>query len=207
MKRLPTATKKLTGNRSKKPLPKNEPQPDLGAAPPEPPEWLDEVAAVEWRRLSRQLWLNGILGLEDWTAFAGYCESFSDWMRYNEMIAQTERHLREHARARGVLDRALGAKPSDPTMKDTAFGHVIEQGGRAAASPLVKLRNDARRDCLKFASEFGLTPSSRSRVSVPRGAGGAALPKADAQTKTATKRPVDFLNRGPRGDNVVPLKA
>lgn len=203
MKRLPTATKKLTGNRSKKPLPKNEPQPDLGTAPPTPPAYLDEVAAAEWNRLARQLWLNGILGLEDWTAFAGYCEAFSDWMRYNEMIAAQSRKARLASEAALAFDgeaESVLLPEYDGRVVGTSNGNLIQ-------SPIINLRNTARRDCLKFASEFGLTPSSRSKVSVPRGAGGVALPKADAQTKTATKRPVDFLNRGPRSDNVVPLKA
>lgn len=202
MKRLPTATKKLTGNRSKKPLPKNEPQPDLGTAPPAAPDYLDEAAAAEWNRLARQLWLNGILGLEDWTAFAGYCESFSDWMRYNEMIAAQSRKARQAADAAQAFDapESVLLPEYDGRIVGTSNGNLIQ-------SPIVALRNTARRDCLKFATEFGLTPSSRSRVSVPRGAGGAALPKADAQTKGAQKpRAVDFLTRGPR-DNVVPLKA
>lgn len=205
---MPTELRKLTGNRSKKPLPKNEPKPDLGTEPPSAPDYLDEGGKAEWNRLARQLWLNGILGLEDWTGFAGYCEAFSDWMRYNEMIAATERRLKEKVRARAVLDNALGVQPGDVGITDATFGRLVENNGRQLASPLLALRNEARRDCLKFATEFGLTPSSRSRVSVPRGAGGAALPKADVQTKTAAKRPVDFLNRGPRSaDNVVPLKA
>lgn len=203
MKRLPTATKKLTGNRSKKPLPKNEPQPDLGTAPPPAPDYLDEGGKAEWNRLARQLWLNGILGLEDWTAFAGYCEAFSDWMRYNEMIAAQSRKARQAADAALAFD----GEATESVLLPEYDGRIVgTSNGNLIQSPIVALRNTARRDCLKFATEFGLTPSSRSRVNVPRGAGGAALPKTDAQAKTAAKRPVDFLNRGPR-DNVVPLKA
>lgn len=199
---MPTELRKLTGNRSKKPLPKNEPKPDLGAAPPSPPEWLDEVAVGEWNRLARQLWLNGILGLEDWTAFAGYCESFSDWMRYNGMLVAQERQ------AKAAAEAALAFDASSALLPEFAGRIVGTSNGNLIQAPLVGLRNAARRDCLKFAAEFGLSPSSRSRVSVPRGAGGVALPKADAQTARKDKpRPVDFLNRGPRSDNVVPLKA
>lgn len=196
----PTALRKLEGNRARTPLPQNEPQPLIGPEPPEPPEWLDDVAKGEWNRLARQLWLNSILGLEDWTAFAGYCESFSDWQRYNAMMAAEERRLKETGAARAKLDGALGfAHHPDP--RTATMGHVEMVNGKPIISPLLALRNKARLDCLKFATEFGLSPSSRSRVNVPRGAPASATP-----TSAAGPRPADFLNRPPR-DNVVPLKA
>lgn len=188
----PTAIKKLEGNRSRVPLPQNEPQPLIGAETPTAPDWLDETARGEWERLSRQLWLNGILGLEDWTAFAGYCESFSDWMRYNAMMAAEERRLRETGGARAKLDAALGFA-SAHDAKTATMGHVEMVAGKPIISPLLALRNKARLDCLKFATEFGLSPSSRSRVNVPRGAPVSATP-----TSSAGPRPADFLNRGPR---------
>lgn len=184
----PTALKKATGNPGKRPLNKNEPQPALGDAPPPPPDYLTGLAAAEWERLSRQLWLNGILGLEDHAAFAGYCQAWSDWRRYDEMIAkQRARAAREH-------EAFMAWGGDQPALRHEFDGEVIgTTNGNLIQNPVVGMRNSARRECLKFAAEFGLTPSSRSKVNVPRGAAAAAQ-----AAPTSGPRPTDFLNRGPR---------
>ncbi len=188
----PTAIRKLEGNREKRPINQHEPQPLIGPEPPKPPAWLSDVARAEWERLSRQLWLNGILGLEDEVAFASYCESFADWMRYNDMMAAEETRLREGGAARRTLDAALGFGHV-PDPKAATAGHVETVNGRPVVSPILALRNAARKDCIRYATEFGLSPSSRSRVNVPRG----AVPTVVSPDATGP-RPADFLNRGPR---------
>jgi P27 family predicted phage terminase small subunit len=46
------------------------------------------------------------------------------------------------------------------------YGSVVKGSkGQPRVSPFVKLRDDARRDMIKFAAELGITPSARSRVS------------------------------------------
>jgi P27 family predicted phage terminase small subunit len=194
--RLPTEIKKLTGNRSKKPLNKAEPKPTLAAAPPPPPDYLDEVGAAEWNRLARPLWLNALLGAEDVVVFAAYCEAFSDWQRYNEMIAEQGRRERAARDAKMAFDFKGGTMESD-------FGGMViaTTNGNWVQNPVMGLRNVARRECIKFGTELGLTPCSRSKINVPRGSN---LP--GAETPRAAASGADFLNRGPR-DNVVPLKA
>jgi len=193
---VPTEIKKLTGNRSKKPLNKAEPKPTLAAAPPPPPDYLDEVGAAEWNRLARPLWLNALLGAEDVVVFAAYCEAFSDWQRYNEMIAEQGRRERAARDAKMAFDFKGGAMESD-------FGGMViaTTNGNWVQNPVMGLRNVARRECIKFGTELGLTPCSRSKINVPRGSN---LPGAEAPRAAASG--ADFLNRGPR-DNVVPLKA
>ena len=194
---VPTEIKKLTGNRSKKPLNKSEPKPTLAAAPPPPPDYLDAVAAAEWNRLARPLWLNALLGSEDVVVFSAYCEAFSDWMRYNSMIAEQAR------RERSALDAKLAFDATDSRMESDFGGMVIATtNGNWVMNPVMGLRNVARRECIKFGTELGLTPCSRSKINVPRGSN---LPGAEVPAR-APKAATDFLNRGPR-DNVVPLKA
>lgn len=195
-RRIPTEIKKLTGNRSKKPLNQAEPKPTLAAAPPPPPDYLDEVGGAEWNRLARPLWLNALLGAEDVVVFSAYCEAFSDWMRYNGMIEEQARRERKLATAKLAVD-------ATETRMESDFGGMIvaTTNGNWIQNPLVNLRNVARRECIKFGMELGLTPCSRSKINVPRGSN---LPGADAARATVSG--ADFLNRGPR-DNVVPLKA
>lgn len=192
--RTPTALKELRGNPSKKRLNKSEPKPTLADAPPPPPDYLDAVGAAEWRRLARPLWLNALLGDEDVVVFSAYCEAFSDWMRYNEMIAEQAR------RERKSLDAKLAFDADDSRMESDFGGLVIATtNGNWVQNPVMGLRNTARRECVKFGTELGLTPCSRSKINVPRGSNlgvSPAKPKASG---------ADFLNRGPR-DNVVPLK-
>jgi P27 family predicted phage terminase small subunit len=196
--RIPTAIKELRGNPSKKRLNKAEPKPTLAAAPPPPPEYLDAVAAAEWERLARSLWLNSLLGAEDVVVFSAYCEAFSDWQRYNGMIAEQAR------RERAALEAKLAFDATDSRMESDFGGMVIATtNGNWVMNPVMGLRNVARRECIKFGTELGLTPCSRSRINVPRGSN---LPGAPDAPTRAPKAATDFLNRPPR-DNVVPLKA
>lgn len=195
-RRLPTEIKKLTGNRSKKPLNEAEPKPTLAAAPPPPPDYLDAIGAAEWNRLARPLWLNALLGAEDVVVFSAYCEAFSDWMRYNGMIEEQARRERKARESKLAFDFSGGAMESD-------FGGMViaTTNGNWVQNPVMGLRNVARRECIKFGTELGLTPCSRAKINVPRGSN---LPGADPVKPAASG--ADFLNRGPR-DNVVPLKA
>jgi phage terminase small subunit len=47
-----------------------------------------------------------------------------------------------------------------------SYGEIQKTNGAAQISVLVVLRNRARETVRKFAAELGLTPASRSRVSV-----------------------------------------
>lgn len=194
--RIPSAVKALQGNRAKKPVNHAEPKPTLAASPPPPPDFLDPIAAAEWNRLARPLWLNALLGAEDVVVFAAYCEAFADWMRYNGMIEEQARRERNLAAARLAFDA------TDHRMESDFGGMVVATtNGNWIQNPIISLRNVARRECIKFGTELGLTPCSRSKINVPRGSN---LPGADAPKAAASG--ADFLNRGPR-DNVVPLKA
>lgn len=192
----PTAIKVLEGNRSKKALPKNEPKPLLGSEPPEAPDWLCDIGRAEWARLSRQLWLNGLLGLEDIQTFAAYCDHFARAVSYRGLLAEAAAEEARVLRARAAWE-AFGKDEDRPEPKTSGQGTLVPNAtGGWIPNPLIALANVSLREMMKAATEFGLTPSSRARVNVPRGSG-ADLPGPKDADKPGP-RPADFLNRGPR---------
>ena len=82
----PTAIKILEGNPGNRPLNKNEPKPINKA--PECPDWLEEEAKKEWKRLATELEKIGLLTKVDMAAFAGYCQSYARWKEAEEFISK-----------------------------------------------------------------------------------------------------------------------
>ncbi len=82
----PTALKVLEGNPGKRPLNTKEPKPKSNA--PKCPTWLEGEAKKEWRRMSKQLELMGLLTEVDMAAFAGYCQAYARWKEAEEFISK-----------------------------------------------------------------------------------------------------------------------
>lgn len=133
----PTVLKLITG--SKRPINHAEPKPK--PALPRPPAELSDDALIEWKRVSRQLLVLGILTLIDRGTLAAYCQAHGRWL-------QAERALADMAK-RDQLTSGL--------MIKTHHGNVIQ-------NPLVGTANKAMNDMVRFAAELGMTPSARSRV-------------------------------------------
>ena len=136
-KPTPTNIKLLTGNPGQRPLPKSEPKPR--SRNPSPPAHLNEDAAKEWARIADELTAIGILSGLDRAALAAYCQAYGRW-------AQAERALAK------VINQA------DGLIIKTVSGNMIQ-------NPLVGVANKAMADMVRYASEFGMTPSARSRIS------------------------------------------
>lgn len=113
-----------------------------GMPMPTPPSFLDAYALEEWNELAPVLHADGRLTRADRGAFAAYCMAYSRWRCAEEAVAAET--LEEGAR-RGAL-----------TVK-TKSNNVIQ-------NPLVGAANAARRDMVRIAAEFGLTPSARARL-------------------------------------------
>jgi phage terminase small subunit len=72
----PTALKVLEGNPGKRPLPKAEVKPEIGA---EPPPWLTApLARAEWERIAPRLLKLGLLTEIDGEAFGLMCGHLAD---------------------------------------------------------------------------------------------------------------------------------
>jgi P27 family predicted phage terminase small subunit len=132
----PTRLHLLRGNPShlsRRQLHKGEPQPARGDACPDPPAFLDQYAAEEWRRVAPELWNLGLLTVLDHMTFAVYCRSVGRWLQAEELLAN-----------------------ADPVVEGSADNQVV--------NPLIKIAIESARNVVRFAGEFGMTPSSRARV-------------------------------------------
>ena len=141
----PTHLKLVTGNPGKRALNENEPKPEPSL--PSPPPHLDDEAKVEWWRVSEQLYVLGCLAQIDRAALSAYCQAYSRWVRAEQAIAEMAK--------RDELTRGLMIKTTN---------------GNAISNPLVGVANKAMADMVRYAAEFGMTPSARSRIDADRAA-------------------------------------
>lgn len=103
---------------------------------PKCPSHLDKGARAEWKRISKELAGVGLLAAVDRAALAAYCQCWSRWCDAEEKI------------------REVGT-----VVKSPKSGYPIQ-------NPYVSIANTALDQMRKFLIEFGLTPASRSRISL-----------------------------------------
>ena len=141
---LPTAVKRARGNPGKRKLNDAEPQPLLGE--PEMPEDLPAAAAEEWKRIVPELRTLGVLAKIDRAALAAYCHAYARWF-------EAEKHVVE----RGIVIE-------EPILlMGVATDYV-----RLKKNPAVTISETATKIMKSFLVEFGMTPSSRSRVRIEK---------------------------------------
>lgn len=138
-KPAPTALKLVKGNPGKRAMNKNEAKVEL--AQPSPPAFLNDDAKVEWGRVIDRLYSAGLMTELDRAVLAAYCQAYGRW-------AQAERALARMAE-KDPLNSALMVKTTN---------------GNAVQNPLVGTANKAKADMVRYALEFGMSPSARSRV-------------------------------------------
>lgn len=139
----PTALRVLEGNRQRRPLNEREPLPpeDIPVAP----EFLTGHAKEEWDRLADDLYGMGVLTVIDVTAMAAYCVAYGRWRKAEaDLDADIKRALADKK------DKTMGA-----ALVETSNGNLVQ-------NPLIGIANVARRDMMRLAAEFGLSPSSRT---------------------------------------------
>ncbi len=131
----PTKIKELQGgsSTSHRPMPENEPQPEVPMLTPNPPENLKKVGRAEWIRTSEELHKVGLLTNLDLAALTAYCFCFETFIDATEKV-------KEH----GVIIKA--------------------QSGFPMQSPYLTIANKAMSEMRRWLVEFGMTPSSRTRV-------------------------------------------
>ena len=141
----PTLLKVIAGNPGCRPLNTGEPIP----APMDPSKVPAEVASIPaaldiWTRLVPDLASCGLARSVDWTVLARYCIKLARWFY---LAAEIDRRTREDA-------GSAGANYSDLEMKRREYPFVGEW--RA-------LDRELRLD----ESRLGISPASRSRITVP----------------------------------------
>ena len=133
----PTHLKLLDGENRKERLSKNEPKPDQGDLTP--PDDLSKLAKKEWLRLVPTLYGLGIYTEIDRDALIMYCETYCQWKEANDIIVR-----------KGVLVKQEDKK-----------GNVY-----IAHNPAISIANKAKEQMLKIMAEFGMTASSRTKITV-----------------------------------------
>jgi P27 family predicted phage terminase small subunit len=103
---------------------------------PNCPRHLSNEAKAEWKRISKELSRLGLLTSVDRAALAAYCSAYGRWV-------EAERGLQKSA---ALIVKAPSGQPIQ--------------------NPFVSIINAALDQMRKFLTEFGMTPSSRSRLQV-----------------------------------------
>jgi P27 family predicted phage terminase small subunit len=104
---------------------------------PNCPEYLDDEARAEWFRTAKVLHDMQLLSMADRTALAAYCVAYSRWIHAEQQVKK--------------------------------YGSIVKspEKGFPMKSPYLCIADQAMEAMRKFMVEFGLTPSSRSRIKVP----------------------------------------
>ena len=139
-KPTPTHLKLVRGNPGKRRLNAAEPVPERVL--PSPPPELSADARTEWDRVAGELHRIGVLSGIDRAALAAYCQAYGRWVVAERAIAKMAE--------RDPLTEGLMIKTTN---------------GNAVQNPLVGTANKAMADLVRYAAEFGMTPSARSRIS------------------------------------------
>lgn len=116
--------------------PLNNSEPVAPEGIPECPDFLDDEAKAEWSRVCDDLQRMAVLSAVDRPAITAYCVTYSRWV-------EAERHVKQH----GMI------------VKSPVKGVPIP-------NPFLWVATSAMAELRKWLTEFGLTPSSRSRIRV-----------------------------------------
>lgn len=151
----PTAQKKLAGNPGKRALNKEEPRLPEFDKPPSPPCYLSPPAKKEWKRVAPLLHTARVLTSGDITALEAYC------IQYGVMV-ETQKEIKKY----GLMIRTT---PSTGTEDPNKKGRKKKNTGPVILSlnPMFEVQQKVLTQMRQFMVEFGLTPSSRSRIHVP----------------------------------------
>jgi P27 family predicted phage terminase small subunit len=136
---FPTVIHKLRGNPSKKRI-RPEPKFRKDGSIPAPPRYLGQgPAREEWLRISSEVYRLGLLTAADLNPFAAYCLAYEQWITAIEDCRDK--------RGRLILV-------------------TVTANGNDQPNPALVALRKAAYDMVRYATEFGLTPASRSRIAI-----------------------------------------
>lgn len=118
--------------------PINKSEPKPKATIPPCPRHLSKEAKAEWRRISKELATLGLLTAIDRAALGGYCAAYARWAQAEEAMQAEDFKMVE--------------------VTDKGYSHV---------NAWFIVANNSLKQMRAFLTEFGMTPSARSRVTVP----------------------------------------
>lgn len=166
----PTALKMVTGRRpgvdsGGRPIPA-EAFDNLGKAPLPMPDWLHPEAVDLWQQTAPTLDRLNLTKPEDHAVFAAYCQAWAVFVRSSRKL-----------NAEGLTIMTVVGLPDGGTQE------------KPMVNPIYRTVKESGEQLLKFAKEFGLTPSasaalSRARAEVNGTAADADNPFAGPAAKT-----------------------
>lgn len=139
----PTKLKLLEGNRGKRKLPENEPQPFPKA--PKPHLDIDKIAKKTWKRLAKILEPLGLLTEADGDMFAALCQIRARLVVIHTFLKEENQSL------------VMEVQKPDP---DGGIRFEYKQ------SPYVMMEKQYYELFRRFASEFGLSPRGRVGLAI-----------------------------------------
>jgi P27 family predicted phage terminase small subunit len=138
----PTHLKLLHGEPNKDRINENEPKP--APVMPKMPTWLDTEARKEWKRIGPDLLAKGVITEWDMVAFANYCSVYG-------RLVRAEKEMKK-------LIKLVGPK-----------AYIIQTPtGTKQTNPYIWVINKCIEQLRSLGSEFGLTPSSRTKIKVEK---------------------------------------
>ncbi|AEJ02184.1 phage terminase, small subunit, P27 family [Nitrosomonas sp. Is79A3] len=141
-KPLPDNVHALRGNPSKKPLGEFLGGVNPVVEIPSCPAHLNDEARKEYKRITAELKILGLISKIDRAAISAYCSAWGEVVCCEKKIAE------------------LNAK--DPKGEAGLVG--LTPNGYQQMSVWVQIRNRAYERMMRFASEFGMSPSSRTKA-------------------------------------------
>jgi P27 family predicted phage terminase small subunit len=170
--RKPTELKAIEGNRGKRSLNRNEPQPDF-LNELAPPAWLPADAAAVWSELAFRLRATKVLTVLDVPAFETTCVAIATYRRATRAVAGFEL-IEKDADAREPRDGkkkrpigfGVGAEPGAaevPNVADVENKPAVPATG-SQLNPWLIVQSMAFKQATAMLREFGMTPAARSRV-------------------------------------------
>lgn len=170
-KPLPANVHRLRNNPSKKPyadlIDGVQPEVDI----PDCPKHLLKEACEEWNRITPELEALGLISKIDRPALALYCQSWAWWVWHEELLQRDIDLAAARAAAHEVeqTDREAEALRAGETYIRQPYaggdGFMLPTpNGSVTYNPHWVARKHYAREVDKFLASFGMSPSSRGRV-------------------------------------------
>jgi len=139
-KKIPTEIKQLRGTDRADRCAVNQMKPEPYVSIPLPPEHLGEIGKREWTVIVSNYIQLGMLSALDSGMIAAYCTQV-------ELYIEANTELKDKS-------KLIKVKNADGSLKGYA------------PHPLLKVANDALDRAIRIASELGLTPAARTKISM-----------------------------------------
>lgn len=150
----PTELKIINGNPGKRPLNKQEPDPEY-LDDLTPPTWLPNGAKQVWMQLAPKMRKAKVLTVIDVTAFEKFCVAHARW-----------RAAVQDLELLGVMVPRGGEKdmPQEPTDGKDSSKNSPKVGPGQVINQLVFAESMFFKQAVTLEREFGMTPAARTRV-------------------------------------------